>query len=104
MEKIVIKSFLKVHSYFLQFYFPKEMSFLEYDGLLKDQLILKCPFGVFKSPKKPAKFFPGFLHFLPLIAGFYFDSLTLLFRFDLFLEARAEILEIFLLVLFWSKR
>ena len=25
--------------------------------------------------------------------GFYFDSLTLLFGFDLFLEARAEILE-----------
>ena len=30
---------------------------------------------------------------LPLIGGFYFDSLTLLFLFDLFLEARAEILE-----------
>ena len=27
----------------------------------KGQLILKCPFGVFKSPKKPTKFFPGFL-------------------------------------------
>ena len=25
------------------------------------QLISKCPFGVFKSPKKPMKFFPGFL-------------------------------------------
>ena len=30
--------------------------------------------------------------FIPLIVGFYFDSLTLLFLFDLFLEARAEIL------------
>ena len=27
----------------------------------KGQLILKCPYGVFKSPKKPTKFFPGFL-------------------------------------------
>ena len=48
-------------------------------GVSKGQLILKCPFGVFKSPKRPTKF--------------YFDSLTLLFWFDLFLEARAEILK-----------
>ena len=27
----------------------------------KGQLILKCPFGVFKSFKKPTKLFPGFL-------------------------------------------
>ena len=27
----------------------------------KGQLISKCPFGVFKSPKKPTKHFPGFL-------------------------------------------
>ena len=27
---------------------------------------------------------------MPLIWGFYFDSLTLLFRFDLFLVARAK--------------
>ena len=27
----------------------------------KGQLILKCPFGVLKSSKKPTKFFPGFL-------------------------------------------
>ena len=27
----------------------------------KGQLISKCPFGVIKSLKKPAKFFPGFL-------------------------------------------
>ena len=27
----------------------------------KGQLILKCPFGVFKSPKKLTIFFPGFL-------------------------------------------
>ena len=27
----------------------------------KGQLISKCPFGVFKSLKKPTKFFPGFL-------------------------------------------
>ena len=32
--------------------------------------------------------------YVPLIGGFYFDSLTLLFWFDLFSEARAEILEI----------
>ena len=36
-----------------------------------------------------------------LIEGFYFDSLTLLFWFDLFLEARAEILEKITLV-FWE--
>ena len=27
----------------------------------KGQLILKCPFGIFKSSKKPTKFFIGFL-------------------------------------------
>ena len=27
----------------------------------KGQFILKCPFGVYKSPKNPTKFFPGFL-------------------------------------------
>ena len=32
-------------------------------------------------------------HFIPLIGGFYFDFLKLLFWFDLFLEARAEVLE-----------
>ena len=42
-------------------------------------------------------------HFIHLIREFYFDSVTLLFWFDLFLEARAEILEKILLV-FWSKR
>ena len=40
---------------------------------------------------------------MQLIGGFYFDSLTVLFWFDLFLEARAEILEKISLV-FWSKR
>ena len=30
-------------------------------GVTKGQLILKCPFGVFKSPKISTKFFPGFL-------------------------------------------
>ena len=29
--------------------------------LPKGQLISKCPFGVFKSSKKPTKIFPGFL-------------------------------------------
>ena len=29
--------------------------------LPKGQLISKCPFGVFKSPKKPTKFLSGFL-------------------------------------------
>ena len=27
----------------------------------KGQLVSKCPFGVFKSLKKPTKFVPGFL-------------------------------------------
>ena len=30
-------------------------------NVCKGQLISKCPFGVFKSPKKPTKLFPGFL-------------------------------------------
>ena len=34
-------------------------------------------------------------HFIPLSEWFYFDSLTLLLWFDLFLESRAEILEFF---------
>ena len=29
--------------------------------LFKGQSISKCPFGVFKSPKKPTKYFPRFL-------------------------------------------
>jgi hypothetical protein len=29
--------------------------------IFKGQLISKRPFGVFKSPKTPTKFFPGFL-------------------------------------------
>ena len=40
---------------------------------------------------------------IPLIWWFYFDSLTLFFWFDLFLEARAEILKKNSLV-FWSKQ
>ena len=36
-----------------------------------------------------------------LIGGFYFDSRTLLFWFDLFLEARSEILEKISLI-FWE--
>ena len=27
----------------------------------KGQLILKCPFGVYRSSKTPTQFFPGFL-------------------------------------------
>jgi len=51
-------------------------------------------------PKIPTKFVKGFLplclmwgHFIPVIGGFWFDSLTPNFRFDLFLEARTEILK-----------
>ena len=32
-----------------------------HDVIHKGQLILKCPFGVFKYPKKTTIFFPGFL-------------------------------------------
>ena len=39
---------------------------------------------------------------MPLIGGFYFDSLKLLFWFDIFLEARVAILEKISLV-FWKK-
>ena len=34
---------------------------LIFKSFTKGQLILKCPFGVFKSPKKPTKIFPEFL-------------------------------------------
>jgi hypothetical protein len=40
---------------------------------------------------------------MPLIGRIFFDSLKLLFLFDHFLEARAEILKKFLLV-FWKKQ
>ena len=63
----------------------------------KGQIISKCPFGVKTSFKKPTKFKilsrisalaskkRSKWHFIPLIGGFYFDSLTLLFWFGLFL-------------------
>ena len=35
--------------------------FFKVTGSVKGQLILKYPFGVFKSPKKPRQIFPGFL-------------------------------------------
>ena len=41
-----------------QFFPPFGITF---NNETKGQLILKCPFGVFKSPKKPTKIFPGFL-------------------------------------------
>ena len=70
-------------------------------------LISKCPFGVFKSSKKPKKKNSRISAlvskmrsnkkirelYTAIIGGFYFGSPTLLFWFDLFLEARAEILE-----------
>ena len=37
-------------------------------GKTKGQLISKCPFGGFKSSKKPTKSFPGFLPW-PLLRG-----------------------------------
>ena len=39
----------------------KECKQIESECIIKGQLISKCPFGVFKSPKKTMKFFPGFL-------------------------------------------
>jgi hypothetical protein len=44
--------------------FGKESSVsnvFEHPCRAKGQLISKCPFGVFKSPKKTTKFFPEFL-------------------------------------------
>ena len=38
-----------------------EASEIGIDVVTKGQLISNCPFGVFKSPKKPTKFFPEFL-------------------------------------------
>jgi hypothetical protein len=38
-----------------------QQDILQIEKSTKGQLISKCPFGVFKSPKKPMKFFPGFL-------------------------------------------
>ena len=55
-----------------------------------EQLLYFCP-----SLKKEVKS-KKLGHFIPLIGGFYFVSLTLLFWFDLFLEARAEIQKVLL--------
>ena len=41
--------------------FHNDPWFQIYFDILSSQLILKCPFGIFKSSKKPTKFFPGFL-------------------------------------------
>ena len=38
-----------------------QQDILEIEKSTKGLLISKYPFGVFKSPKKPMKFFPGFL-------------------------------------------
>ena len=46
-------------SFFLQRDQNNEESFSFW--VTKGQLISKCPFGVFKSPKKPTIFVPGFL-------------------------------------------
>ena len=46
----------------------KLLDYFDYCEVLKGQLVSKCPFGVFKSPKKPGKFFPGFLPY-PLKRG-----------------------------------
>ena len=82
-------------------------------AMAKGQLILKCPFGVFKSPKKPTKFFSrisalaskkrsnqkkGALNTTNWRILFWLSYTTFLIY--LFLEARAEILEKVLLV-FW---
>ena len=47
---------------------PEGKSIVGEEVTAKGQLISKCPFGVFKSSKKPTKFFPGFLP-LPLKRG-----------------------------------
>ena len=64
----------------------------------KGQWISKCPFGVIVWTKIPTKKNPGFLPYSKKRSnqkngGFYFDSFTPIFWFDLFLEARAEIRE-----------
>ena len=41
---------------------PEGKSIVGEEVTAKGQLISKCPFGFFKSSKKPTKFFPGFLH------------------------------------------
>ena len=83
------------------------VNFYRSSRCFKGQLISKCPFDVFKSPKKPTRLFSSISglaskkevkskkqgHFIPLIGGFYFDYLISLFWFDLFLEVTAEILE-----------
>ena len=63
-----------LHPFSVSIVFCFAMSKLENEALYalyywtKGQLILKCPFGDFKSSKKPTKFFPGFLP-LPLKRG-----------------------------------
>ena len=77
---------------------------------IRGQEISKCPFGAKSSSKKSTKNFPGFLPFprkwghiqkirglyTTIIRGFYFDSLRLLFWFELFLEAREKFSLVFL--------
>ena len=65
----VFKSIIKVHIMISTNLRSSTLKDTEIDHLftsfsimaLKGQLISKCPFGVFKSPNKPTKFFPGFL-------------------------------------------
>ena len=52
-----------------------------FKSISKGQLISKCPFGVFKSPKKPTNFFPGFLPWgqIKKIRTLYTPNLRILF-------------------------
>ena len=75
---------------------------------LKGQLTSKCPFDLIKSYEKTTIFLSITLAskkgqikkiralYTPLMGGFLFDYLALLFLFDLSLEARSEILKNFL--------
>ena len=71
----------------------------------KGQLISNDLVSSFIKPKYQQKEVKSrkYCHFIPLIWQFCFDSLTLLFWFDLFSETRPEILKKNLMV-FWSKR
>ena len=55
MMKCLMEPYAQVNNLERVFFFKKNLT------ISKGQLISKCPFGVFKSPKKCTNFFPGFL-------------------------------------------
>ena len=58
----MLKKRIPMYRYLIKTLYPEILQVPGTPGTrAKGQLITKCPFGVFKSPKKPTKFLPGFL-------------------------------------------